>query len=183
MRIGLALGAGGVVGATWMIGALEALEARAGFRAADADTVLGTSAFSGPAYDEYNKNLLASGADIDKPAQWSQDIYSEGGYDGVIIDALAMLAAGTTDPSVWNGDIMKVVTNSSGATVVNTFADGKAALAAGKTINYEGATGGFGFDQWHNSSTGFEVLGYAAGMGSQPILKVYPPGAVNKLIG
>jgi branched-chain amino acid transport system substrate-binding protein len=146
-------------------------------------TVLGTSAFSGPAYDEYNKNLLASGADIDKPAQWSQDIYSEGGYDGVIIDALAMLAAGTTDPSVWNGDIMKVVTNSSGATVVNTFADGKAALAAGKTINYEGATGGFGFDQWHNSSTGFEVLGYAAGMGSQPILKVYPPGAVNKLIG
>jgi NTE family protein len=43
MRIGLALGAGGVVGASWMIGALDALEERAGFRAADAGFVLGTS--------------------------------------------------------------------------------------------------------------------------------------------
>lgn len=46
MRIGLALGAGGVVGASWLIGALEALEAQAGFRAVDADRVLGTSAGS-----------------------------------------------------------------------------------------------------------------------------------------
>ena len=43
MRIGLALGAGGVVGASWIIGALDALEQRTGFRAADADEVLGTS--------------------------------------------------------------------------------------------------------------------------------------------
>jgi len=43
VRIGLALGAGGVVGASWMIGALDALEQRAGFRAADAELVLGTS--------------------------------------------------------------------------------------------------------------------------------------------
>lgn len=44
MRIGLALGAGGVVGASWTIGALEALEARTGFSGVDADEVLGTSA-------------------------------------------------------------------------------------------------------------------------------------------
>lgn len=43
MRIGLALGAGGVVGASWMIGALDALEAQSGFRAAEAGVVLGTS--------------------------------------------------------------------------------------------------------------------------------------------
>ena len=43
MRIGLALGAGGVVGAAWMIGALDALEEQTGFRAADASVVLGTS--------------------------------------------------------------------------------------------------------------------------------------------
>ena len=146
-------------------------------------TVLGTSEFSGPAYEEYKKNLLASGKDIDKPEQWVQDIYAEGAYDGVIISALAMLAAGTTDPTVWNNDNMKVTTQSSPATVVHTFAAGKAALAAGKNIDYEGATGSFAFDQWHNSSGGFEVLGYAAGMGSQPILKVYPAGAVNRLIG
>jgi len=46
MRIGLALGAGGVVGASWIIGALDALEARTGFRPADADEVLGTSSGS-----------------------------------------------------------------------------------------------------------------------------------------
>jgi len=46
MRIGIALGAGGVVGASWIIGALDALEARTGFRAADAATVLGTSSGS-----------------------------------------------------------------------------------------------------------------------------------------
>jgi NTE family protein len=46
MRIGLALGAGGVVGASWIIGALGALEERTGFRAADAAVVLGTSSGS-----------------------------------------------------------------------------------------------------------------------------------------
>ncbi|HXR14291.1 MAG TPA: patatin-like phospholipase family protein [Solirubrobacteraceae bacterium] len=42
MRVGLALGAGGVVGAAWMIGALDALEARGGFEPAAAE-LLGTS--------------------------------------------------------------------------------------------------------------------------------------------
>ncbi len=146
-------------------------------------TVIGLSEFSGPAYEEFDKNLLASGSDVDKPEQWEQDIYSEGAYDGVIMSGLAMLAAHTTDPSVWNNYIIKVTTKSAGAVVVDTFAEGKAALAAGKTIDYEGATGAFAFDQWHNSSGGFEVVGYAASQGSQPILKVYPAGAVNKLTG
>jgi NTE family protein len=43
MRIGLAFGAGGVVGASWMIGALEALEQQTGFRPAEVSEVLGTS--------------------------------------------------------------------------------------------------------------------------------------------
>src|SRR4051794_16745488 len=44
MRVGLVLGAGGVVGASWLIGALDALEAETGWRAADADRIVGTSA-------------------------------------------------------------------------------------------------------------------------------------------
>jgi NTE family protein len=44
MRVGLVLGAGGVVGASWLIGALEALEAETGWRAADAERIVGTSA-------------------------------------------------------------------------------------------------------------------------------------------
>ncbi|HUB76628.1 MAG TPA: patatin-like phospholipase family protein, partial [Solirubrobacteraceae bacterium] len=38
------LGGGGVVGASWMVGALQALDAEAGFRAQSASRVLGTSA-------------------------------------------------------------------------------------------------------------------------------------------
>ncbi len=46
MRVGLVLGAGGVVGASWLIGALDALEAETGFAPGDADVVVGTSAGS-----------------------------------------------------------------------------------------------------------------------------------------
>ena len=46
MRVGLVLGAGGVLGASWLIGALEALESETGWRAADADVIVGTSAGS-----------------------------------------------------------------------------------------------------------------------------------------
>jgi NTE family protein len=44
MRVGLVLGAGGVVGASWLIGALDALEAETGWRAAEAERIVGTSA-------------------------------------------------------------------------------------------------------------------------------------------
>jgi NTE family protein len=43
MRIGLALGAGGIVGAAWMVGALDALERRGGLRPATAAELVGTS--------------------------------------------------------------------------------------------------------------------------------------------
>ncbi|MEY2535107.1 MAG: hypothetical protein QOF29_3017, partial [bacterium] len=44
MRVGLVLGAGGVIGGSWLIGALDALEAETGGRAADAEQIVGTSA-------------------------------------------------------------------------------------------------------------------------------------------
>ena len=46
MRVGLVLGAGGVVGAAWLIGALEALVAETGWDPSDADVIVGTSAGS-----------------------------------------------------------------------------------------------------------------------------------------
>ncbi|GAC1492405.1 MAG: hypothetical protein NVS1B9_13910 [Solirubrobacteraceae bacterium] len=46
MRVGLVLGAGGVVGSSWLIGALQALEEETGFAAAHAEFVAGTSAGS-----------------------------------------------------------------------------------------------------------------------------------------
>jgi len=44
MRVGLVLGAGGVIGGSWLMGALEALEAETGWHAADAELIVGTSA-------------------------------------------------------------------------------------------------------------------------------------------
>jgi NTE family protein len=46
MRVGLVLGAGGVVGAAWLIGALEALASETGWEPSSADYVVGTSAGS-----------------------------------------------------------------------------------------------------------------------------------------
>ena len=63
--------------------------------------------------------------------------------------ALAMLAAHSTKPTVYNPYIQKVTT---GTTVVHTFAQGKAALQAGKTINYVGVEGQIHFDKYHNSA-------------------------------
>lgn len=44
MRVGLVLGAGGFVGASWLIGALEALETETGWAPHEAEVILGTSA-------------------------------------------------------------------------------------------------------------------------------------------
>jgi NTE family protein len=46
MRRGIVLGAGGVLGASWTIGALAAMEAELGFDARDVDVLVGTSAGS-----------------------------------------------------------------------------------------------------------------------------------------
>jgi NTE family protein len=46
MKVGLVLGAGGVVGASWLVGALEALVSETGWDPASADRIVGTSAGS-----------------------------------------------------------------------------------------------------------------------------------------
>jgi len=46
MRVGLVLGAGGVVGASWLIGALEAVQDETGWNPSDASVIVGTSAGS-----------------------------------------------------------------------------------------------------------------------------------------
>jgi NTE family protein len=46
MKVGLVLGAGGVVGAAWLIGALEAVAAETGWDPSSADHIVGTSAGS-----------------------------------------------------------------------------------------------------------------------------------------
>jgi ABC-type branched-subunit amino acid transport system substrate-binding protein len=79
-------------------------------------------------------------------------------YDSVVISALAMTAARSTDPSVWVKDITKV-SNPPG-TVCSTYASCVALLKSGKKINYEGATGPEDFNGYHNTFSGFAVSGF-----------------------
>jgi len=77
---------------------------------------------------------------------------------------LAMLKAHSTAPSKFNGFIQAISAPSPGAVKVTSFAQGKAALAQGKDIQYIGATGAIDFNKYHNSNGDFEVLGFTNGL-------------------
>jgi ABC-type branched-subunit amino acid transport system substrate-binding protein len=92
-------------------------------------------------------------------------------YDGVIIAALAMTAANSTDPTVWVNWIDKVTSNES-AQVVSTYADGVAALKAGKQIDYDGAVGPEDFNQYHNTFGSWDVVQYDGSANFNPIATI-----------
>ncbi len=115
---------------------------------------------SGGGWQAYSKALMTT-AGVTKPAsQWTDDPYSMVDYDGVIVMALAANAAKSTSPAVWNKFIPAVTTASSGAVPVHSYAEGVAELKAGKTIDYVGATGAIVWNQYHNSTGGFELAAY-----------------------
>jgi ABC-type branched-subunit amino acid transport system substrate-binding protein len=117
---------------------------------------------SGPSWDVFNKALLADSAQIPNPSQWSADAYSMTDYDGINIMALAMLAAKSVVPLDYNSHIVDVTAPGAGKQDVTSFADGKAALAAGKSIHYIGAGGAVNFNQYHNYGGDFSANGYDA---------------------
>ena len=107
---------------------------------------------TGPAYQHYladydhvwhTRNILSSSYNM---------------YDSVIIAALAMTEAKSTDPKVWVNDVTKV-SNPPGAKCYS-YASCVALIKAGKKINYEGATGPEDFNQYHNTFSGFTVDGF-----------------------
>ena len=117
--------------------------------------VLQSSASSGLAWEAFDKALMSAGNAVKDASTHEQDTYSEAAYDNVSMIALAMLAARSTDPKVFNPFIGKVT---QGQSVVHTFAEGKAAIAAGKTINYVGVEGAIHFDRFHNSAGSWAVF-------------------------
>ena len=71
-------------------------------------------------------------------------------YDAPIMTALAILEAKSFNPSVYSPYVYKLGVRQPGATEVQTFAQGKAAIAAGKKIYYFGANGDFGWTPTHS---------------------------------
>lgn len=101
-----------------------------------------------------------------EPSPWSAYLsnpFSITYYDGVMVVALAMNAAHSTDPAVFNKFIPQVANPGPGKTVVYTYPQGVAALKAGKKIQYYGATGLIDFNAYHNSFGNQEAV---AGSGS-----------------
>ena len=140
------------------------------------------AAASGPAWQAYNKALLAAAASVTKPvAQWTDDPYSMVDYDGLVVMALAATAAKSTSPAVWNAYIPAVTTASPETVKVYSYAEGVAELKAGKKINYVGATGIIAWDKWHNSTGEFEVQGWQPN-GSTPELGLITAADIARLV-
>jgi ABC-type branched-subunit amino acid transport system substrate-binding protein len=99
----------------------------------------------------YKRDLLSASSKVKKPAQYDNDPFAISDYDAVTIVGLAMTEAKSTDPSNYRAYITKVAQPASaGTVVVHTYAQGIAALKAGKKIRYSGAGGPIVLNKYHN---------------------------------
>lgn len=128
---------------------------------------------------DYQKELLTTGSQIKNPSQYLTSSFTYSDYDAVIVGALAMVAAKSTNPTVFQKYISAVtgVVNP-GDVVVHTFAQGAAALSSGKKIRYSGAGGLVIFNKYHNVAVPFG--GVKLNDSSKKFTSVgqLPPGAV-----
>ena len=114
---------------------------------------------SGVAHAIWLTGLHSAASGVSKPiAQWENDSFAEAAWDSVNLMALAMEMAKSSRPVVYTPFIRKVANGGAGATIVHSFAQGKAAILAHKAITYVGATGPITFDQYQNSPGAFEVV-------------------------
>jgi len=120
--------------------------------------------FSGPGYAEFKTNLDSAdvAAKFPDASKYSQRGATLHLYDGIMQAALAMDATHSTDPTVYNAKIKDIGNGVSGAVVVNTYKDGVAALASGKSVHWVGAGGITQYNQYNNSQQGYILVKYDA---------------------
>jgi branched-chain amino acid transport system substrate-binding protein len=112
------------------------------------DSVSNENAASFTHYDQhYRRQMNQPGA---------SNVYAAMTFDMVVTLALAMEAARSDDVAAINAKIREVA-NPPGEEVF-TFAQGKAALAAGRKINYQGASSVLDFDQHGDVTPDFGVF-------------------------
>jgi ABC-type branched-subunit amino acid transport system substrate-binding protein len=115
------------------------------------------TATSGPAYQAFSRALLAVKGKVANAQTGNFSTYftAPGAvhlYDGINLAALAMIEAKSTDTAKWKPLITTIGDGVPGATVVSSFAQGEAALKAGKKIRYVGPGGPTSFDAFHDSA-------------------------------
>ena len=134
---------------------------------------------TGAGYNAYKSTLLSLKSKISGASSLIGHPYSIADYDAVEIAALAMTAAKSTNPSKYQPFIAKVTNQTKGATIVHTYAQGVAALKAGKTIQYVGASGPLVFDKYGSAGRAFSYDRYDAKSKSFVPSTVIPGTAFN----
>jgi branched-chain amino acid transport system substrate-binding protein len=134
---------------------------------------------SGPSYDLYKQWLLTLGGKVQDPSQYVGQTYAISDYDAVNITALAMVEANSTSPSIYNSFITKVTAPTPGAVVVHGYAEGLAALKAGKKIQYVGASGPLVFDAYHSAEREFSFDVFDAATKSMKPETIIPGSALS----
>jgi branched-chain amino acid transport system substrate-binding protein len=134
----------------------------------------------GRAWEIFNDALLAGSSEIPNPGQWSDNPYALSDYDAVTIAALAMVAAGTVDPAIFNPYVKSVTSGGANTVVVHSYAEGLTALRTGHAIQYVGPSGPMAFDQWQNVPAGFSVAAYDVG-GNTTLIDSIAASAIGAL--
>jgi len=115
---------------------------------------------SGAAYKAFKTAIFAEKGKVGNTGNFSTYLTAPGAvhlYDGINLAALAMVAAKSTNPSVYKAYLAKVA---SGSVTVHTFAQGVAALKKGKTIAYVGPGGPTKFNSFNESNGIFQIDTY-----------------------
>jgi ABC-type branched-subunit amino acid transport system substrate-binding protein len=120
---------------------------------------------SGPAYQPFYNAIMSEKGKVGSSGNFDTYLTAPGAvhlYDGINLAALAMVAAKSTSPAVYAPFIAKIGDGTPGATVVYSYAQGMAALKAGKAIRYEGPGGPTSFDSFNDSTGIFQVDTYSS---------------------
>jgi hypothetical protein len=120
---------------------------------------------TGPAFQAFSTAMYAEKGKVGSTGDFSTYLTAPGAvhlYDGINLAALAMIQCKSTASTGFAPCIEKIGDGAPGATVVNSFAQGAAALKAGKAIRYEGPGGATSFDAYHDSTGIFQVDTYSA---------------------
>jgi ABC-type branched-subunit amino acid transport system substrate-binding protein len=133
---------------------------------------------SGPGYEAYVHALKAAPQSIAERSQYLADSFAQWNYDGIVMSALAMLQAKSTDSAKWAPYVAQIANGTPGAALVHTFPEGKAALAAGKHIHYVGASGELVVTASHNNAAPFAGFVYT-GTGTGPASLVPTGGTIT----
>ena len=120
---------------------------------------------SGPSYQPFYNAIMSEKGKVGSSGNFDTYLTAPGAvhlYDGINLAALAMVEAKSTSPSVYAPFIAKIGNGTAGATVVYSFAQGVAALKAGKAIRYEGPGGPTSFDSFNDSTGIFQIDTYSS---------------------